>query len=100
MTTQQATLMTKTVTAGVGGTRIRTDMYEAFRDAILDALPTAPDSLTLSKLSRELAVRLSHISFNAKGSVTWYMMAVKLDLEARGQIERVHNSRPQRLRRT
>jgi len=29
------------------------------------------------------------------GSVMWYVTTVKLDLEARGQIKRVPNSRPQ-----
>lgn len=33
------------------------------------------------------------------GSVSWYTTTVKLDLEARGELERVPGSRPQRLRR-
>ncbi|MCZ7544494.1 MAG: hypothetical protein M5R40_13685 [Anaerolineae bacterium] len=33
------------------------------------------------------------------GSVGWHVTTVKLDLEARGLIERVPQSRPQRLRR-
>ena len=32
-------------------------------------------------------------------SVGWYATTVKLDLEARGLIERVPDARPQRLRR-
>ena len=31
------------------------------------------------------------------GSVTWYVTTVKLDLEARGVIERIPKSRPQRI---
>jgi hypothetical protein len=30
-----------------------------------------------------------------EGSVTWYVTTVKLDMEARGEIKRVTNSRPQ-----
>ena len=33
-----------------------------------------------------------------EGSISWYVTTVKLDLEARGLIERVPRSRPQRLR--
>ena len=33
-----------------------------------------------------------------EGSINWYFTTVKLDLEARGIIERIPNSRPQRLR--
>ena len=32
------------------------------------------------------------------GSITWYVTTVKLDLEARGLIERIPRSSPQRLR--
>jgi hypothetical protein len=34
------------------------------------------------------------------GSVSWYTTTVKLDLEVRGEIERIAGSKPQRLRRT
>lgn len=30
-----------------------------------------------------------------EGSVTWYVTTVKLDMEARGEVKRVLNSRPQ-----
>ena len=33
-----------------------------------------------------------------EGSVTWYVTTVKLDLEARGTLKRVPNSRPQLVR--
>ena len=33
-----------------------------------------------------------------EGSIPWYVTTVKLDLEARGFIERIPNARPQRLR--
>ncbi len=92
------TLQTQNVNEGVGGARIRTDRYEVFRDAILDAVPDE-GGITLKELGRELAAALAGHTFDAKGSVTWYMMTVKLDLEARGLIERVPGARPQRLRR-
>jgi hypothetical protein len=33
-----------------------------------------------------------------EGSVTWYVTTVKLDMEARGEVKRVQNSRPQLVR--
>jgi len=33
-----------------------------------------------------------------EGSIPWYVTTVKLDLEARGLIERIPNARSQRLR--
>ena len=33
-----------------------------------------------------------------EGSVGWYATAVKLDLEARGELERVPGAKPQRVR--
>jgi len=33
-----------------------------------------------------------------EGSVSWYFTTVKLDLEARGILERVPGERPQRIR--
>jgi len=35
------------------------------------------------------------VNGNFDGSVMWYVTTVKLDLEARGQVKRVPNSRPQ-----
>jgi hypothetical protein len=35
-----------------------------------------------------------------EGSISWYATMVKLDLEARGEIERIPGSSPQRIRLT
>jgi hypothetical protein len=32
------------------------------------------------------------------GSISWYLVSVKLDLEARGLIERIPGEKPQKLR--
>ena len=95
----QRTMQTKNVNEGVGGARIRVDRYELFRDAILDAVPQDARGTTLKELGSALAKALAHVPLDAKGSVTWYMMTVKLDLEARGLLERVSGARPQRVRR-
>jgi hypothetical protein len=48
--------------------------------------------ITFMNLSRAVE---KEVNGNFEGSVTWYVTTVKLDLEARGQVKRVPNSRPQ-----
>ena len=48
--------------------------------------------ITFMNLSRAVE---KEVNGNFEGSVTWYVTTVKLDLEARGEIKRVPNSRPQ-----
>lgn len=67
--------------------------YEQVRDAILNAMQTQGE-VDFRALSAAVSDRLPDF----EGSVTWYVTTVKLDLEARGVIERVEGSKPQRLR--
>jgi len=47
----------------------------------------------------QMAEQLSPEDLEDIGSAGWYTWTVKLDLKARGFIERVPGSKPQRLRR-
>ena len=50
-------------------------------------------------LSRYLTASIGQqLDGNFDGSIGWYVTTVKLDLEARGVIERVPNVTPQQLR--
>ena len=73
------------------GVNINKDKYEIIRKAILSTLHTQKE-ISFMNLSRAVEKQVGH-SFN--GSVMWYVTTVKLDLEARGEIKRVPNSRPQ-----
>ena len=73
------------------GVNINKEKYELIRKAILSTLRTQKE-MTFMKLSRAVEKEMNG---NFEGSVTWYVTTVKLDLEARGQIKRVPNSRPQ-----
>lgn len=73
------------------GVRISKEKYEIIRKAILCVLETQKE-ITFMNLSRAVE---KEVNGNFEGSVMWYVTAVKLDLEARGQIKRVPNSRPQ-----
>ena len=76
------------------GVNISKEKYEVIRNAILCVL-RAQKELTFMKLAREVE---KEVNGNFDGSVTWYVTTVKLDLEARGEIKRVPNSRPQLVR--
>lgn len=73
------------------GVKISREKYEIIRKAILCVLETQKE-ITFMNLSRAVE---KEVNGNFEGSVTWYVTTVKLDLEARGQIKRVTNSRPQ-----
>jgi hypothetical protein len=73
------------------GVKISKEKYEIIRKAILCVLQTEKE-ITFMNLSRAVE---KEVNGNFEGSVTWYVTTVKLDLEARGQIKRVTNSRPQ-----
>ncbi len=79
--------------AGQQGVNIDCDKYEQVREAIIDTLEHVED-IALHKLPPAVAKKLPDFD----GSISWYTTTIKLDLEARGLIERVPDSSPQRLR--
>jgi hypothetical protein len=76
------------------GVNINREKYEMIRKEILSALHKQ-NEISFMNLSRAVE---KQVNGNFEGSVTWYVTTVKLDLEARGMIKRVPNSRPQLLR--
>ena len=79
---------------GKAGVNISREKYDAIRAAILAAIPDHGE-LAFKDLSGEVKDRLAP---GFGGSVSWYVTTVKLDLEARQEIERVPKQRPQKLR--
>lgn len=75
------------------GVRISRAKYEAIRSAILEALQDGAE-LTLDDLNRQAEQRLEG---RFDGSIPWYVVTVKLDLEARRLIERTPH-KPHRVR--
>ena len=80
--------------AGKQGVNIDKTKYDVIRDATLSQLEQAGE-LTFTGLTDAVKAQLGN-SFD--GSVGWYVTTVKLDLEARGLIERIPGRRPQTLR--
>jgi hypothetical protein len=79
------------------GPRILRWKYEAVRRAILNILPTAEPGLPFRELTGGVRDRLSGEELGALGSASWYVVTVKLDLEARGEVSRLPGGGPQRL---
>jgi len=72
---------------GKAGINISRAKHETVQAAILEALHAGGD-VTFEDLTQQVEHKLAG-SFD--GSIPWYVTTVKLDLEARGVIERVLN---------
>ena len=73
------------------GVNINKEKYEIIRKSILSVL-RAQKEMPFMKLSQAVE---KEVHGNFEGSVMWYVTTVKLDMEARGEVRRVPNSRPQ-----
>lgn len=79
---------------GKHGVNISRQKYDVMRQAILDALRVHGE-MTFTDLTDDVRRNLES---TFEGSINWYVTTVKLDLEARGEIKRIPNRTPQRLR--
>lgn len=79
------------------GVNIRVEIYDPVKAAILAAVDEYGE-VAFGDLAAEVEAR-TDAAIWADASVGWYTTSVKLDLEARGLIERVPGTRPQRVRR-
>lgn len=92
-----AQIQTLNIKSSSRGFRIARDKYDATRKAILAVVPAGREGVLFSALPKAVAAKLPTRLFE-NASVPWYTTVVKLDLEARREIERVPDSKPQRLR--
>lgn len=79
---------------GKQGVTMAAAKFALVRGAILEALSGGP--VPLKAMTGEVTARLGPEAVARVGSVGWAMMAVKLELEVRGEIHRLPGS-PQRL---
>jgi hypothetical protein len=78
------------------GPRMDTTTYALVRKAALATLPAKGPGMTLEEFRGALAKRLRRTKgWDSALSAQWYGMAIKLDLEARGELKR--SGTPQRL---
>lgn len=90
-------VMTASPNTGRDNVRIDAEKYDALRNAILRVLPARPPGLEFKKLPDAVRAHLPGGKIPGGGSLRWYTTVVKLDLEVRGEIERVEGASPQRL---
>lgn len=84
--------------AGKKGTNIAKDKYDVMRRALLKVIPRREEGVPFMDLADLVEPHLDAEVYGG-ASVTWYVVTVKQDLEARGLIEQVPRSKPQRVRR-
>lgn len=79
--------------------RIAREKFDRLREVILDVVPADGDGIPFARLPDLVKTALEDSEVQAIGSIGWHTTCVKLELEARGEIQRVAGSKPQRLRR-
>ncbi|MDB4297673.1 hypothetical protein N9901_02845 [Flavobacteriaceae bacterium] len=79
---------------GKNGVNILKHKYDVIKNYILQTLETNT-VISYQELNRAAIIELSP-TFD--GKVGWYLVSVKLDLEARGIIERIPKTSPHQIR--
>jgi hypothetical protein len=92
-------VLVQTPTPGKQPTRIDRWKYDLVQSAILAVVPSNEQGIEFRDLPALVEHQIAPGDLEKLGSVSWYTTSVKLDMEVKGQIERVPGSKPQRLRR-
>jgi len=80
--------------AGKKGVNILKRRYDFIKDYIVIEVEKAGE-ITYQDLSKQA---VNELSSTFDGKVVWYVVSVKLDLEARGIIERIPKTSPHKIR--
>lgn len=75
--------------------RVDRAKYEAMKAALMDVLPAGPPGLTVAEARAALLPKLSQAEFPGGSKAGWWLKAVQLDLEAKGEVAR--GGKPVRL---
>ncbi len=78
--------------------RISRKKYDLVMQAILQAVSMEGDGIFFRDLAGQVGKLIPAPDLETLGSVSWYTTTIKLDLEARGLIERIPGSHPQRIK--
>lgn len=79
--------------------RVDRAKYMAMRDALIAALPAGPPGITVAEAKAALLPALPDDLFPGGDKAGWWLKAVQLDLEAKGEIGR-ESAKPVRLFRS
>ena len=88
----------QTPTPGKHLTRIDRWKYDLVHSAILAFVPSNEQGVEFRELPALVEQQLDPGDLAKLGSVSWYTTTVKLDMEVKGEIERIPGSKPQKLR--
>ncbi len=75
---------------GKKGVTVSRQKYDLVRDALVKFFKSKPE-LTIAEMKKCIGDK---VKGRLEGSLEWYVMAVKLDLEGRGVLERILSSAP------
>lgn len=87
-------VLTRNPDSSKSGVNISRLKYDTVHAAIVETLRQRKE-VTMTELM-ESTNQILEGGFD--GSISWYTTAVKLDMEAKGEIERVPKAKPQRIR--
>jgi hypothetical protein len=91
-------VLCKTPTPGKQSISIEKWKYELIRENLLRLLMFEKDGIYFNELPHLIVKQLSINDRRRLGSIPWYTTTVKLDLETKGEIERIPHAVPQKLR--
>jgi hypothetical protein len=94
-----AKVVCRTPTPGKKPTRIDRWKFDAVRTAILKVVPKSGNGVPFMDLPKLVKAKVSAKERATLGNFSWYTTSVKLEMEVRGELRRVADSKPQRLLR-
>ncbi len=80
---------------GKKGVNILESKYNLVKDTLIQILRSQGGEMSYQELN---AIAKEILSGKFHGSITWYVVSVKLDLEARGIITRIPKTSPHRVK--
>jgi hypothetical protein len=91
-------VLVETPTPGKQPTHIDKWKFDLVRAAILAVVPADEHGVEFNVLPQLVEEHISPDKLEDLGTVSWYTTTVKLDMEVKGEIERIPGSKPQKLR--
>lgn len=97
MSAKDEKIACRTPTPGKQATNIPRWKFDLMRKHLLALIPDTMPGMRARQVPALMRTRLSEKELERLGSVNWHVTTVKLELEVRGEIERIPNVSPQRL---
>lgn len=93
----QDKVICRTPTPNKKPTRIDKWKFDLIHNAILEILPSEGNGILFKDLPNLVKEKISIDKLEKLGSLKWYVVSIKLEMEVRKEIYRVPKSSPQRL---